>query len=630
MIFLVCISLLFFLHPIDAGDFFHHLQSGEYIVRHLRLPYTDASTISAYGTYWIDHSWGSGVLYYLLSLISGIFADSLWFAVLGAITAALLYLLLRSITSAKYVPLITSFFFIVGLSLYWPSRPLVMGSTLIIALLLLLRSYSSIRFYLPIFFLVWSVMYGASTILGLGILITFIVCSKERDLKDIFVVALSIIAGMLNGYGLDSLLYSFNIPQIPSLQEWYPLYTIIQEHMLPATFIRVLYYGVVLVLFFLLFGITLKQKKLLQNNIFYALLSAGVLLPFISFRLINIMPVFVAPFITIMIASCTGLWKKLVYGSIGICITIFVILRFLYMDFGVGIKPMVFPERASQFLRTQKLTGNIFTTQETGSYISLNVPSSRIFIDTRDDLFIDTSVFDDRQKLQTGAIDITTLTDKYAITIVVGAVSNVVYKPLFYNNDWKLVYIDDQYFVAVKNKLLENKHLFTLNSLDPTSEPMAKKGQTLKAANELTELFKRQGSTPHLSYHRAYMLFASGDTHKAADELSKLLPVRDQVSINIQTKLALLQTAMALRTHDCSAISDLLGFVEGTTSNPFVYTETYAQEEFFLYSGDYEYVCTGDETEGQRYYSLYLERSSSPQKDARVQGRLNYYRNLRK
>lgn len=446
----VSFSFFLFLHPIDSGDFFHHITTGRYIVNNLTLPYNDTFTFTAYGMPWVAHSWGSGVLYFLLYKFFGMNGINIIFAIIGATIIGLLFLIAKKYTT--FSAAVYSLLSLTGvfLSLYWPSRPLVWGPFLITVLLLLFTRYAKLRYILPLLFFCWSLLYGASSILGLAIYGLFLLTHKrEWTIKNGIVFLLSVIVSCLNGYGLQSLLYGLRGSSYMQAQEWLPIYTFFGKPLLPAATFQILaYFGWFTLVSILFIYIFYNHKNIFKDNIFETILAVGLFAPFISFRYISLVPILSILFILVAVEHLSKDLNKIVSIAISLFAIFLIIIRFTSFPFGFGITNQLPLQQLVDFMRQHKIYGNVYASQDLGSYISWSMPESKVFIDTRDDLFVNTNVFTERDAVLNGNIPITKLLDSYHANIVVGK-PNVIYKPLIYNHDWEIIY-SKEYFVAIK------------------------------------------------------------------------------------------------------------------------------------------------------------------------------------
>ena len=444
-------SFFLFLHPIDSGDFFHHIITGRFIMEHGSLPYNDTFTFSAYGKPWTAHSWGSGLLYYLVYQLAGIPGVTVFFAALGVATVGFLLLLAKKYTQLS--TFIYAFVCLAGLllSLYWPSRPLVWASLLSCVLLFLLSMYKKYHYVLPVFFFVWGLLYGSSSLLGIAMLGLFLLSKKDHwTKKNLLIFVLSFGTSCLNGYGLRSVFFGLFDSSSLQSQDWFPIYTVVGQQMLPAVTYRILGYSVwVALVIVLLLQVYRNHKQFFKNHVFESLLVVGILAPFLSFRYLPLVPIVSLPFIFLSAQLLTKKMTRVMAWTIAAVCLVFFLIRFSHYPTGVGIQDERSLTDVVRFMKQYRIVGNVFVSQDLGSYVSWTMPESKVFYDTRDDLFTKTNVFRDLTAVTTGSVPITTLLDRYQATIVIGR-PNPLFHPLTKSPRWKIIYFKDNYFVAVR------------------------------------------------------------------------------------------------------------------------------------------------------------------------------------
>lgn len=447
---LIAGSFFLFLHPIDSGDFFNHIVTGRYIAENWSLPFTDTLTFSAYGKSWIAHSWGSGLLYFVIYQMFGIPGINIFFALSGAATVAFLILLTRKYTSLSLFVFIFLWLATGILSFYWPTRPLVLGPLLLTILLLLLKIYKKYWYLLPLFFFIWNILYGASALLGLIVFALYLLCQKNRwNKKNIFVWLLSFLALYLNGYGLKSLFYGFSSNSYMQAQEWLPVYKFISQPLLPSAEYQIItYFGWLGIVSLMFIYILKNHRDFFKKYFFESVLALGIFGPFISFRFISLAPILTFPFILLSLQLLSGKLKIFsLWGALFFTISVLVI-RLIIFPFGFGIKNEKPLQDLVSFMRQHGIYGNVYTNQDLGGYVSWAMPESKVFVDTRDDLFVNTKVFIDRNAVYNGTLPITKLLDLYHANIVIGKQS-AIYTPLLQSPQWQLVY-HKEYFVAIR------------------------------------------------------------------------------------------------------------------------------------------------------------------------------------
>ena len=394
-------------------------------------------------------------MYYFVFKFFGYWGISSLFAFFGLATSLLLFQLLKSLN----VPILTSSILTLTAtsiaSFRWPSRPEIMGPFFTMVLIYLLVVKQKHLKLVPFIFLVWGIFYGASAFLGIGIFLFWILTSNSLNKKTSVIFATSVIFSLLNGYGLSSFFYIVQIRNIgPHIGEWLPLFaTIYKAPPTVALFYR--YIVIAYLLFTALYTISLllmilKNRKIVINNLFLFGLSISIFAAFYMNRFISLAAFFATPtFGLIWLKSSRGIRKILLTGLILTC-SLATVTRFNRIDFGSGLKESIFQTKIVDFMKTNNLKGNIFSSQEIGSFLNWYLPDSKVFVDTRDDLFLNTLVIEDLDSLARERIGIIEILNKYGANIIVGHITSNIYKPIFSSESWKILLTTDEYFIAVK------------------------------------------------------------------------------------------------------------------------------------------------------------------------------------
>jgi len=83
-VYVFAYAFFFASRPLSDGDFWWHLRTGEYIVRHHSIPRTDPFSFSNFGKPWVAHEWLSDLIFYLVYSHFGFNTLIFVFAVLTA------------------------------------------------------------------------------------------------------------------------------------------------------------------------------------------------------------------------------------------------------------------------------------------------------------------------------------------------------------------------------------------------------------------------------------------------------------------------------------------------------------------------------------------------------------------
>lgn len=644
-VYFFLLSLLF-LHSINAGDFFHHLNTGRHVVTHFSLPYLDDLSFTAYGKPWAAYAWASGVIFYLVYSLAGTLGISILFAFFGLLCALFLYLLLGKLHISLNVKLTVVFLASSLISLRWPTRPEVLGPTFVIGLLYLLLHFQKTYIFLPVFFWFWGILYGSSTFLGIIIFALFLIIPavfKNQPLlervgfkKAIVTLSLSLVASLLNGYGLKSFLYILQIPAIaPHVGEWLPLHLTMNRD-LPELVLfyqhTVLFYGLFTAITVLTIIIAfIKKRPLVISHVFFLCLALAVLAPFYTSRFINVSPLTVSPIIAIIIHHIKGTFKLI----------ILVILLFLAsalsldllheLSFDTKLESTIFPVRATNFLKTNNINGNIFSLQEFGAFISWQLPHSKVFVDTRDDLYQSSGVFEDLKLLAEEKIDIIALLSKYKSTIVIADLANAQsYSPLIYDDNWSLVLLTEGYFISLRKDLAIKHKVKILDALDPSRIPPVKPGELTKAEEQLQFLLDYDPSSIENKVRMIEVLLAKKDFESAVKLIEELdLSGRfgsRQVVVDMES--ALLLGKVYLAANQCNKARIYLMSAEKLSFGQLLFYPTVRlPTNVDRYFGDYYLICEKNKAKAHEYFTKSLQNTSNPVEKRQIEQKLELLHN---
>lgn len=591
-------SFFLFLHPVNSGDFFHHIATGRDIVTTGTLPRVDTWTFTANGKPWIAHSWGSGVLYYFLYSLAGYHAISVFFALVGVAT---IWFLHRS-----RVPLPILFVTATIMSLRWPSRPEVMAAFFSSLLLYLLPR----RFYLiPIVFWAWSIVYGSSVFMGIMMLAAYILIQKRFTKQSLWIFLFSLLAANANGYGWKSFLYIFLIPNIAgNVGEWLPVTRALD----PASPGVALFYQYQVLVYSIFAIVVLYLVLRNRGDLFFRLIALFVIVPFIAVRFINLSPVLTAPFVASARVS------KLVLLIISIAAAY---VRFITYPVGTGLSEIPFQSSSLQYLADHKVTGNIFASQELGGFITWRLPDSSIFYDTRDDLYVASDVVSDLNRLQNNQTDLRAILRKYNANIVIAEVDHAMYTPLLYLDTWKLVHLSDNTMVLVRTALAEKYALTPLETLDPTKVPPAKSGKLKEAVTEMSRVLSEQPSLEN-RIRMAEILLALGETEEAMTfiEHAKIEGFAGVTAPIVNLGLSEIKAKFFLAAGRCPEANAALMAADRFRFRQFLFSpKNHLLSGTNLYWGKYYTDCERDLTKAREYYLQYAVQTPNARERRQIE-----------
>ncbi len=512
-----------FVRPFDANpDFFHHIASGKFIVMTHAFPFTDTLTHTAYGKPWIAYAWGSGIILYLLYTTLGPVAISLFFGLIAYFTLLLLWKLLETYKLADRVKILAIGMVVPLLLVRFPHRPEVLTYPFLVSLLYIGRCTRKHPIYLwmiPFILLLWSNMYGSSTIIGLILSIILLVryaVSQKKIFSALSVILLSILASLLNPNGIKSLLYILYIPKVATYEgEWAGIIDMIrlmpQSYLIGAQY-SMMVYAIVLLILVILF--TFVRKQLIRFP-FELLCSLSLLIPIFAFRQIALAGILITPLFAIALSSVPT--QNILPYICTVIIGSLCSLMLYTTPMGV-VANTVQIDRLLAFAKDSGIHGNVLNQVQLGSIIGYYLsPSLRPFVDTRDDLFLESRSQKDLYEAVLEGKDIHSMLSDYAIDVIVADLitDTLSYQPIFYSPDWSVVYLQDRYMIAVRKHQADELKLQTYSFADPFSPTGAKRGFEDKAA----QYYQSQLEISPESYfsHTTYgtILLASGHPTEA-------------------------------------------------------------------------------------------------------------------
>jgi Tfp pilus assembly protein PilF len=499
-----------YFRPLEIGDFWFHLKSGELIVEQGRLPLADSYSYTAKGVRWLDTQWLGDVIFYGLYRFFGLaglqFFRALFFTfVLGLLFFSLYRRLLLCDTLLVILPVC---FLVLG---RLNCRPAFFHLLFIQLYFYLLSSHQQNPFkktflVIPLLQFIWQNIHIGGVYLSWLMLAVFLAGAyldagqplalffplREvrpdtgrifREQKNLFLlIATCLACALLNPYGVEGLLYPLRII-FASLQqdmfiaknyigEWQPIF---------RTFSATIDFPGLLYLY--LAGITLatllvRIKKIAKA---YILLFAVFLFLSLSanrfrdvFAILSAaifsQSLFVYPGMVFKQAEKLNFTLKrvlkplallflltiLIFRGLEVFTSRAVVNGRLQRKYGVGIDFEHNPEAGLRFLDEHRLFGNIYNSHLLGSYILWReFPLRKVFIDARADLYSSTGVIQEMLALnRQGHWE--KLVKKYDLAIAIlrtdlleGSDFNVT-RYILSSREWVGVYLDGACVIFLK------------------------------------------------------------------------------------------------------------------------------------------------------------------------------------
>jgi len=465
-IFVVYVFVFIFIlscGPLDDGDFWFHLKTGEFIVQNHVIPHTELFSFTNYGRPWVAHGWLSGLVFYLLYLVGGF---NLLIAVFGLLVAITFWITFRRLDAHPIIAGCAVFLGVLSILTNVGVRPRVFTLLFTNIYLAILYRYAyrvddkKIWWLVPIMVL-WANLHGGYLIglvlIGLTIIGEILDTAisgepvgpswpKVRTL--IFVLTACFVAVLLNPYGIR--LYTFPLKVISSkvFQQVVVDWMSPDFHQSHLTAFVVLLFLVIIALVFspkrvrpselLIFLATLYASLSAQRNIIIFVLVAVPLLANYGHSW--------------LISTSQGnnfLRPPKDSNSRGsTLVTLLALLPLVF--FLIKLKTTVFvpspeqikdvPMQAVEYLKERQLTGNTFTEVNIwGGYLIWALPSNPVFIDGRD-VYPESFVKEYVQIIQ--GIPFQEPFQRYHVKIAIVEPESVLNHELRESPEWQQIYQD--------------------------------------------------------------------------------------------------------------------------------------------------------------------------------------------
>ena len=619
VVFFTAIFVFFTYQLGGDGDFFHHVNTGRHVVTTKSFPYTDDLTFTASGRPWVGYAWGMGVLFYLVYSNFGAVGISLTVACLAVFTFVLLYFLLRKIGAGYWTSMVTLALAAGPISTRWPNRPEIITYPFIISFLLIdaLRTkYPRIIWLLPPLTLFWANLYGSSTFIGLGLVLMFackqFVVDKFKFIpreRLLYLASLTtFLTAFINPYGLRAIFYIFLIPAVAKVQgEWAGVFETLSRA--PLEYLLVFQYRALI--YFLFLGVFLivsifSLKKVLHFP-FLAILSLAIFVPMFLFRHLPLAVIFTLPAIALCIENSTKI-KKYFFTILIILVSLLSwTISWWINQPGVGITDLQ-PYRAVEFIKKHGLSGNVFNNQQIGAFLSYYLsPGVKVFIDTRDDLFLNSPVYSDILEVRNNLLAVIS---KYPVDFIVLDLSeSPSFQALFHNDQWLPVYLTDTILVAVPPAVAQAKNLDVLDAVDPFSKGDAKPGKTTEAVEQYEKLAKEQKDSYNIQLRYGRTLFEQKRFDESIDVMTKVPlpkgPLRDLLAVDKYYLLAEIYFAK----NDCTNAKRFLDETSTNSKGKLIFAPenelSVAVNKGYAF---YFLVCQKNQTLARQYLNSYFDQ----------------------
>lgn len=459
------------------GDTGYHIRAGEIILETRSVPSYDPFSFHSPPLPWTTHEWLSEIIMALVHKVAGLTGIVLFFALLISTTYYALFKVLKIECDNILLATFLVFLVIASSLLHWLARPHIFSYPFIIAYHFILSRYEyhsrNLLYLLPLLMLAWVNLHGGF-IVGLiligvyfgGNLTRWVISRKagpnpfrERTLALGLALLGCLLAALFNPHGYEILVFPLKIVSDTYLMDH------ISEFQSPN------FHGVVP--FRYLFFLTLAIFALSRSRadvIEIALLVLFTHMALYSARYIPLFAIVLSPIlakygamllrglngrlsnyfkrrsanVALIDASVAGyFWPVAV---VGIAVAGIATGR-IHFQFDPNTKPVA----AVEFLKKQRLPGNMFNNDEFGDYLIYAAwPQYRVFVDGRSDMY-GASRMRDYTSVTTLAPTWRQLLQEYQVDWVFQPADSPLSTLLLQTNDWKLIYADKVARIFVRN-----------------------------------------------------------------------------------------------------------------------------------------------------------------------------------
>lgn len=396
------------------GDTGYHIKTGEFILDTGRVPRVDIYSYIRPTLKWTAHEWLSEIIMAILYRASGLTGVVVFFAILLAATHWLLYAALRTKCDDILLCTIVTLLATLTASSHWLARPHIFSLPILLIWYLLLdqfqyRDKPTLK-YLPILMLLWVNLHGGF-ILGIVLLIIYLAGnlaysrteSPARALRHRAKAKELCLAGLLtmaacivNPIGIEIFWFPFRVTSDRFIMDW------VIEFMSP-NFHQTLPFKYMFIA--VIAALTLARTRL--NLIESALLTLVSYMALYSVRHVSVFAIVAAPILLKMSSSiAASLPQRLcdyyqtrrklladlddrLLGQLWPTFAVSMVLGLALLGaLRVSFSEKIFPLAAVEFLKREKLAGNMFNNDEFGDYLIFSAwPQYKVFTDGRSDMY---------------------------------------------------------------------------------------------------------------------------------------------------------------------------------------------------------------------------------------------------
>jgi hypothetical protein len=450
------------------GDTGYHIRTGEIILRTWEIPTSDPYSFHSPPLKWTAHEWLSEVIMAVVFQLSGLTGVVLFFAFLLALTHWLLYESLRSRSDDIYLCAIVTLLATACSSAHWLARPHVFSLLITLGWCHLLDRFQyknqNTLVYMPPLMILWVNLHGGF-IIGLVLIgiyfagnVAYALISSgmkshayRRKAKTLLIVLLATLAAsLINPFGWEILWFPIRVTSDRFLMD-----RVIE--FLSPNFHEVLPFKYMLLA--MIGALALSRSALNPIEVTLVLLLSYMAL--YSARHISLFAVVVSPILLKSLESIVNQlsthilqsYRKRVGNLLaidtdvkGFLWPVGTVLLIVGLAVGGNLRYQFsdekFPVAAVEFMKKERITGNMFNNDEFGDYLIFTAwPEYRVFMDGRSDMYGE-KYGSDYLRVANAQRGWKEVLEKYNITFVLFDTQSPLSTALLEQHDWQPIYSD--------------------------------------------------------------------------------------------------------------------------------------------------------------------------------------------
>ena len=419
---------------------------------------------------WYDHEWGSSLVFYAFLKLFGNFGLILVQALTMFFTA---FFIIKTQKLQKHAYPISVTFMAIFLILFSHQNPSIvrchMFSFMFFSMLLYFLEKtrihnSNILFLMPLIVIIWNNLHGG-VVSGLGIIFIYMlgeIISRRPWKKYFIALAVSTPLLVINPYGADYLnfLLSANTKNRQHITEWWGVF--VQRHV-------IYYYPIFCVsIFTILLGITKLLNKHKINITKYLVLLTTAILGTIHVKLLSLVLIVVA---ALFYNEIVSLIHKKGIRFLNKIATAVLIITIMYIPFTHPTEARTlttkFPVKEVEFLKLNKIEGNLITAFGLGSYVSYKLyPQNLIYMDGRyEEVYYDEE-FDNLINYENANEKWDNVIKRYPTEILMPEKIMPIYKFLKEHKDWQEIYTGNVCGIFIQKKSTRKNYIEPTNDIN--------------------------------------------------------------------------------------------------------------------------------------------------------------------